>query len=107
MAKTTKAQTPKDQKKPASEGNRYTRAARVLAKNDNIDVKTLAGRAFMSETTAARCKEAWDASVAALIEVGRLPDPAKKKAPPKTKPVAQSEHAATETTTAAAETAIS
>jgi hypothetical protein len=79
MAKTTKATKAqaKDQKKPAAEGNRYTRAARVLAKNDTIDVATLADRAFMSETTAARCKEAWDAVIAALIEVGRLPDPAK------------------------------
>jgi hypothetical protein len=34
----------------------------------------------MSETTAARCKEAWDAVIAALIEVGRLPDPAKPAA---------------------------
>jgi hypothetical protein len=96
MAK-TKTQA-KDQKKPASEGNRYTRAARVLAKNDKIDVKTLADRAFMSETTAARCKEAWDAVMAALIEVGRLPDPAKKKASPKTKPAATAKPAATETT---------
>jgi hypothetical protein len=77
IAKMTKTQAPKDQKKPASEGNRYTRAARVLANNDTVDVKTLADRAFMSETTAARCKEAWDACVAALIQVGRLPDPAK------------------------------
>jgi hypothetical protein len=50
------------------DGNRYTRAARVLAKDDTIDVMTLADRAFMSETTAARCKEAWDAALAALIE---------------------------------------
>jgi hypothetical protein len=62
------------------DGNRYTRAARVLAKDDTIDVKTLADRAFMSETTAARCKEAWDAVIVALIEVGRLPDPAKAAA---------------------------
>jgi hypothetical protein len=47
----------------------------VLAKDDSIDVKTLADRAFMSETTAARCLEAWNACVAALIEVERLPDP--------------------------------
>jgi hypothetical protein len=59
------------------EGNRYTRAARVLAKDDTIDVKTLADRAFMSESTAARCLEAWRACVAALIEVDRLPYPAK------------------------------
>jgi hypothetical protein len=77
MAK-TKTQA-KDQKL-APEGNRYVRAARVLAKDDTIDVKTLADRAFMSETTAARCKEAWDAVIAALIEVGRLPDPAKAAA---------------------------
>jgi hypothetical protein len=99
MAK-SKAQT-KDQKKTASEGNRYTRAARVLAKNDKISVKELADKAFMSETTAARCKEAWDACIAALIEVGRLPDPAKaaaKKATPKPKP------ATVETPPAAAET---
>jgi hypothetical protein len=91
--------------KPASEGNRYTRAARVLAKNDTIDVKTLADRAFMSETTAARCLEAWRACVAALIEVGRLPDPAKdaakktaaKKPPKAATPVAKGP-AATETT---------
>jgi hypothetical protein len=38
----------------------------------------------MSETTAARCKEAWDACVVALIEVGRLPDPAKAAAAKKT-----------------------
>jgi hypothetical protein len=99
MAKTTKAQT-KDQRKLGAEGNRYTRAARVLAKNDTIDVKTLADRAFMSETTAERCLEAWNACVAALIDVGRLPDPAKaaaKKATPKPK-------AATVETPAAAET---
>ena len=59
------------------EGNRYTRAARLLAKDDTIDVKTLGDRAFMSESTAARCLEAWHAVIAALIEVGRLPDPAK------------------------------
>jgi hypothetical protein len=34
----------------------------------------------MSETTAARCLEAWNACVAALIEVGRLPDPSKAAA---------------------------
>jgi len=71
----------------------------VLAKDGAIDAKTLADRAFMSETTAARCLEAWSACVAALIEVGRLPDPAKpaaqKKAGPKPKP------AATETAVAA------
>jgi hypothetical protein len=61
----------------------------VLAKNDKISMKELADRAFMSETTAARCLEAWNACVAALIGVGRLPDPAKaaaKKATPKPKP---------------------
>jgi hypothetical protein len=68
-------------RKPPADGNRYTRAARVLAKDDTIDVKTLADRAYMSETTAARCLEAWQACVGALREVGKLPDPAKKKAP--------------------------
>jgi hypothetical protein len=34
----------------------------------------------MSETTAERCFEAWKACVGALIEVGRLPDPAKAAA---------------------------
>jgi NaMN:DMB phosphoribosyltransferase len=48
--------------------------------NPNPDVKTLADRAFMSETTAARCLEAWRACVAALIEVGRLPNLAKAAA---------------------------
>jgi hypothetical protein len=62
------------------DGNRYTRAARVLAKDDTIDVKTLADHAFVSVTTAMRCREAWDAVIAALIEVGRLPDPAKAAA---------------------------
>jgi hypothetical protein len=75
MAK-TKSKTAQPKTSEQREGNRYTRAARVLAKNDKIDVKTLADRAFMSQTTAARCKEAWDAVIAALIEVGRLPDPA-------------------------------
>jgi hypothetical protein len=73
---------------PEREGNRYVRAARVLAKDDAIDAKTLADRAFMSETTAARCLEAWHALIGALREVGRLPDPTKKKAPPKAKPAA-------------------
>jgi hypothetical protein len=104
MAK-TKAQ---DQKKPAPEGNRYARAARVLAKNDKIDVKTLADRAFMSESTAARCKDAWDACIAALIEVGRLPDPAnavaQKKAGPKPKPVAKPTAETTVATPIAVET---
>ncbi|HEY4048779.1 MAG TPA: winged helix-turn-helix domain-containing protein [Acidobacteriaceae bacterium] len=77
---------------------RYTRAARVLAKNDKISMKELADRAFMSETTAARCLEAWNACVAALIELGRLPDPATKKAPPKTKSAPVAKPAATETT---------
>ena len=65
--------SPGDQKKPASEGNRYTRAARVLAKNDKISMKEPADRAFMSESTAARCLEAGRACVPELIEVGRLP----------------------------------
>jgi hypothetical protein len=69
----------------------------VLAKDDTIDVKTLADRAFMSETTAARCLEAWNACVAALIEVGRLPDPSKKKAAPKAKPAPAAKPAAAET----------
>jgi hypothetical protein len=57
---------------------------------NKIDVKTLADRAYMSESTAERCLEAWNACVAALIEVGRLPGPAKKKATPKAKAVAGS-----------------
>jgi hypothetical protein len=101
MAKTKSKIAPARTSEPEREGNRYARAARVLAKDDAIDVKTLADRAFMSETTAARCLEAWRACVAALIEVGRLPDPAKaaaKKATPKPKP------ATVETPPAAAET---
>ena len=89
-----------DQKKPASEGNRYTRAARVLAKE-------LADRAFTSESTAARCLEAWRACVAELIEVGRLLDPVKatqKKAVPKPKPVPVAKPAATEPTATPDET---
>jgi hypothetical protein len=70
----------------------------VLAKDDSIDVKTLADRAVMSETTAARCLEAWDVCVAALIKVERLPDPSKKKTPAKTKPAPAAKPAATETT---------
>jgi hypothetical protein len=104
MARTTKAASSKTKAShPEREGNRYIRAARVLAKDDRIEVKTLADRAFMSESTAARCVEAWQACVAALIEVGRLPDPAKaaaKKAPAKPKPVVKP--AATETTETAA-----
>jgi hypothetical protein len=106
MTKGSQAKSPKTKtSEPEREGNRYTLAACVLARDDTIDVKTLAKRAFMSETTAARCKEAWDAVIGALIVVGRLPDPAKpapKKAPkvtPKTKPPA-----ATETTATPAET---
>ena len=38
---------------PAAEGNHHTRAARVLAMN-KIDVKPLADRAYMSESTAER-----------------------------------------------------
>jgi hypothetical protein len=72
----------------------------VLAKNDKISMKELADRAFMSESTAARCLEAWRACVAALIEAGRLPDPATKKAPPKARPVPVAKPAATETTVA-------
>ena len=78
MAK-TKTQ-PKDQK-PAPEGNRYVHAARVLAKDDTIDVKTLADKAFMSESTAKRCLEAWHAVVQALTETGRLSAPKAPKAP--------------------------
>jgi hypothetical protein len=66
-------------KEPEREGNRYVRATRVLAQDDTIDVKTLADRAHMSETTAGHCKEAWDAVIAALVEVGRLPDPTPPK----------------------------
>jgi hypothetical protein len=60
----------------------------------------------MSETTAARCKEAWDAVIAALIEAGRLPDSAKatQKAAAKPKPVPAAKPAATETTATPAET---
>jgi hypothetical protein len=53
------------------------------------------------ETTAARCLEAWRACVAALIEVGRLPDPAKatqKKAPAKPKAATVETPTAVETT---------
>jgi hypothetical protein len=103
MAKSTKVASSKTSE-PKREGNRYTRAARVLAKDGAIDVKTLADRAFMSETTAARCLEAWQAVIGALIEVGRLPDPAKKapaaKKAPKAKPAAKP--AATETPAATA-----
>ena len=61
MARTTKAASSKTKaSQPEREGNRYIRAARVLAKDDTIDVKTLANRAFMSESTAARCLEAWN-----------------------------------------------
>jgi hypothetical protein len=74
MAKTKSAIAPAKTSEQR-EGNRYTRAARVLAKDDTIDVATLSDRAYMSESTAARCLEAWRASVAALIEVGKLPDP--------------------------------
>ena len=49
---TTKAKT---EQKPPADGNRYTRAARVLAQDDSIEAATLADRAFMSETTAERC----------------------------------------------------
>ena len=103
MAK-TKTQA-KDQK-PAPEGDRYVRAARVLAKDDTIDVQTLADRAYMSQTTATRCLEAWRACVAALVEVARLPDPAKatqKRVAPKTKPAPVAKPAATETTATSAQ----
>ena len=90
-------------KEPECEGNRYVRAARVLAKDDTIDIQTLANRAHMSQTTAGRCKEAWDAVIAALIEVGWLPDPSKKKATPKSKPPVV-EPAAKEATLPTAET---
>jgi hypothetical protein len=46
----------------------------------------------MSISTAERCKEAWNACVQALIEVGRMPapkTPAAKKAPTKAKPPAE------------------
>ena len=81
MTKGTKVQSMKTFERER-DGNRYVRAARVLAKDDTIDVKPLADRGFMSETTAARCKEAWHAVIAALIEVGRLPDPSKKASKP-------------------------
>jgi len=66
----------------------------------------LADCPFMSETTAARCLEAWHACVGALREAGKLPTApkavtAKKKAPPKAKPAAL---AATETTATPVET---
>jgi hypothetical protein len=85
-AKAAPVKNEKEASKPEREPNRYVRGAKILAKNDRIDVKTLADRAYMSETTAQRVKEAWDACVAALREVGRLPAPpnataAKKKAP--------------------------
>jgi hypothetical protein len=63
-------------------------------------MKELADRAVMSESTAARCLEAWRACVAALIEVGKLPDPAKaaaKKATSKPKPATVETPAAAET----------
>ena len=90
-------------KEPEREGNRYQRAARVIAKmGDPIDVRELADNAFMSESTAARCLEAWHAVIAALIVVGRLTDPEapKKEAPPKTKPGPVAEPAPTEKTAA-------
>src|ERR1700720_1219349 len=62
MAKTTKVAASKTSD-PEREWNRYTRAARVLAKDDKIDVATLADRAFMSESTAARCVETWHAVI--------------------------------------------
>jgi hypothetical protein len=72
MAQGSKAPKEAKASEPEREGNRYTRAARVLAKDDKIDVKTLADRAFMSESTAARCLEAWQACVGALRDAGRL-----------------------------------
>lgn len=92
MTKGTKATSTKTPK-PEREANRYLRASRVIAKMGErpIDVKTLADRAFMSQSTAKRCLEAWHACVQALTESGRLPDPAKPaptKAPPKPKPAA-------------------
>ena len=73
----------------------------MLAKNDKISMK-LADRAFMSESTAARCLEAWRVCVAELIEVGRLLDPVKKKAAPKTKPAPAAKPAPVATETAVA-----
>jgi hypothetical protein len=110
IAKATKVTLSKAKApEPEREGNRYTRAARVLATDDTIDVKPLADRAFMSESTAARCLQAWQACVAALIEVGRLPDPAnaavQKAKAAKPKPVVKPAPAeTTETTIAAVET---
>jgi len=40
-------------RKPDRESNLYVRAARVLAKDDTIDVRKLADKAFLSEATAA------------------------------------------------------
>jgi hypothetical protein len=82
MAKTTGAKATSKSSEPEREGNRYTRAARVIAKvGDTIDVKTLADKAFMSESTAKRCLEAWSAVVQALVETGRLPAQKASKAP--------------------------
>jgi hypothetical protein len=106
MAKAKSKIAPAKTSEPEREGNRYTRAARVLAKDDAITVKGARRQSVMSETTAARCLEAWRACVGALIEVGRLPDPAKpaaKKATLKPKPATPvaKPFAATETTVAA------
>jgi hypothetical protein len=61
----------------------------------------------MSESTAARCLEAWNACIGALREVGKLPAPpnaaAAKEAPHKGKPAAKPA-AATETTATSVET---
>jgi hypothetical protein len=107
MTKAQKAKVGQKEKEQTREPNRYVRAARVLARDDAIDAKTLGDKAYMTTTTASRCLEAWRACVAALIDVGRLPDPARatqKKAAPKPKPVAVAKPAATETTATPAET---
>jgi hypothetical protein len=49
MAKGTKTESTTKSSELEREGNRYTRAPRVLARDDTIDVRTLADRAFMSE----------------------------------------------------------
>ena len=90
-------------RRPRSQRTRAiaTFARRVSWREMIRSMKTLADRAHMSEPTAARCKEAWNAVIAALIEIGRLPDPAaSKKATSKVKPAPVTEPAATETTVA-------
>jgi hypothetical protein len=79
----------KDQK-PKREGNRYARAARVLAKDDKIDVRELADKGVhVRDDGGALRRSLARVCVQALIEVGRLPDPAKKKPAPKAKATAK------------------